>query len=378
MANEMERLIVSLEARTKAFENALIKADKVSQQRLKSIERQFAQTNKKLEKGLTFAGISGSLKGGAASIGGLLAADKIKNYADAWTEAGNKIAAASTVSGRSARSLDDINKIATDTRSGITETTDLYAKLLRSTKDVAKSEQEVATATEVVNKAFKAGGASASEQAAGVLQLSQALSSGVLQGDELRSLRENAPLIAQAIANEFQTTIGGLKQLGADGKLTVDRVFKAILDAKPLIDRAYGSTNATIAEGITLVNNSLTAFVGKLSEVSGVGGEVGRFLGTDLVNAIDGLADGLERLKRGDGVSYLGQVAEELNNINEILSRGGSAFGQITGLAKVGAAVGVGGPSSTITDMLDGMEKIPAAYKELSELNSAFDDFRST
>ncbi|TGS09320.1 phage tail tape measure protein, partial [Mesorhizobium sp. M4B.F.Ca.ET.190.01.1.1] len=112
-----------------------------------------------------------------------------------WTEAGNKIAASAVVSGRSARSLDDLNKIATDTRSGLTETVDLYAKLLRATAGVAKNEQQVADATEIVNKAFKAGGAEASEQAAGILQLSQALSSGILQGDELRSIRENAPII---------------------------------------------------------------------------------------------------------------------------------------------------------------------------------------
>lgn len=372
MATDLERLIVSLEARTKAFENALIKADKVSQQRLKSIERQFAQTNKKLEKGLTFAGIGGSLKGGVGAIIGSAAVNTVKNYADAWTEAGNKIAAASAVSGRSARSLDDINKIATDTRSGITETVDLYAKLLRSTKDVAKSEQEVATATEIVNKAFKAGGASASEQAAGVLQLSQALSSGVLQGDELRSLRENAPLIAQAIANEFETTIGGLKQLGADGKLTVDRVFKAILDAKPLIDRAYGSTNATIAEGISLVNNSLTAFVGKLSEVSGVGGEVGRFLGTDLVNAIDSLSKSLESLQGGGGAGYLGKIAEALNTINEYAQKLGGGIGDATGLSGLGSGLfGSLGSGDILKELDEAKEKIDKLFDRLERAAKA-------
>lgn len=322
MPTDMERMIVALEARTKAFENALIKSNKVAQTQLRSIERQFAQTNKKISKGLDFGGLSSGVRGGAAGFASAFAVDRIKDYADAWTVAGNKIAAASSVAGRAGRSLSDINKIATDTRSGITETADLYAKLLRATKDVAKSETEVATATEVINKAFKAGGASASEQAAGVLQLSQALSSGILQGDELRSIRENAPLIAQAIANEFKTTIGGLKQLGADGKLTVDRVFKAILDAKPQIDRAYGTTTATIAEGFTLVNNAVTEAIGKINAVTGAGTEVGKSL-SDVASIVNALGEAFETIAASPAGKFLGfldQVIDKLNPVKQALS----------------------------------------------------------
>jgi tape measure domain-containing protein len=315
MATDMERLVVSLEARVRGFQNDLAKANATAQKQLRSIETQFDKTNKKLGKGLKFGGVSGG--GLAAAAGGLFAADKIKDYADAWTVAGNKIAAASAVSGRAGRSLEDLNKIATETRSGITDTADLYAKLLRATSGVAKSEQEVADATEIVNKAFKAGGASASEQAAGVLQLSQALSSGVLQGDELRSIRENAPLIAQAIATEFQTTIGGLKQLGADGKLTVDRVFKAILNAKPVVDRAYGSTTATIADGFTLVENAVTQAVGKLNEATGAGKDVGETL-ADVASIIDTLSAafvGIAGSPAGKFLGFLNDVIKKLDPV---------------------------------------------------------------
>jgi tape measure domain-containing protein len=382
MATDLERLIVSLDAQTTKFERALTKANATARKQLTDIQRTFQDTNKKLNEGLSFGGLSfgglkggiDTLKGGAAGLAGAFAVDKIKDYADAWTEAGNKIAASGVVSGRSARSLDAINKIATDTRSGLTETVDLYAKLLRATANVAKNEQEVADATEIVNKAFKAGGAEASEQAAGILQLSQAFSSGILQGDELRSIRENAPLIAQAIANEFKTTIGGLKQLGADGKLSVDRVFKAILDAKPLIDKAFGATQATIGDNLTLVGNALTAFVGKLAEVSGVGSEVKNFLGHDLVGAIDSLSSALDGLKNGDGASYLGKIADALNTINEFAQKIGSGVGNLTGLNKIGPAIG----GNDFKAMLDGMDALVPARKELMALDSAFSDFRNS
>lgn len=382
MASDLERLVVALEARTTQFNNALNKANQVAKRQLGDIQKKFDDTNKKLGDGIKFGGFSvgglNDLKAGAAGLAGAFAVDKIKDYADAWTTAGNKIAASAVVSGRSARSLDDLNKIATDTRSGLTKTVDLYAKLLRATASVAKNEQEVATATEVVNKAFKAGGAEASEQAAGILQLSQALSSGILQGDELRSIRENAPLIAQAIANEFKTTIGGLKQLGADGKLSVDRVFKAILDAKPLIDKAFDSTQSTIGDNLTLVGNALTAFVGKLSDATGAGGAVKDFLGKDLVGAINGLSDGLDQLANSQGVKTLATIVEHLQKISDLLPGTGGAGGRAAFDANVDPNLLLGFPDTFGKMIGDMQDQFAPAHKEIDALNAAFSDFRSS
>jgi tape measure domain-containing protein len=202
-------------------------------------------------------------------LGGGLAARQIQQYADSWTSAGNQIRAAGEIAGLQGRSLEAINDIAGETRTGFRETVNLYARLLRAGKDVAKNEQEIATATEIVNKAFKAGGAAASEQAAGILQLGQALGSGVLQGDELRSLRENAPLLAQAIADEFGTTIGGLKDLGAAGVLTSERVFQAILKGQKKIDAAFDQTKVTISDAVVQLGNSTLEAVGKLDQATG-------------------------------------------------------------------------------------------------------------
>jgi tape measure domain-containing protein len=261
MATDIEKLLVQLSADIKGYESAMRRAQGVSDKSARQIERRFQSMGQRLD-GIG-RGAANSLIAPLGAIASTLAVREVIQYADAWTTAGNKLAAASEVAGRQARSLEDLNKIANDTRSGITETADLYAKLLRSTKDVAKSELEVASATAIVNKAFKAGGAAGSEQAAGILQLSQALGSGVLQGDELRSLRENAPLLAQAIAEAFDTNVAGLKKLGEQGELTSDRVFKAILAAGPQIESAFDRTNTTISEGITRVNNAFTQYIGQ-------------------------------------------------------------------------------------------------------------------
>lgn len=234
------------------------------------------------------------------AVGAYLSIKEVTQYADTWTQLGNSIAAASKISGLQSRSLEELNILANQSRSGIRETVELYARMMRSTAGVAKSEKDVAQATDTVNKAFKAGGAAATEQAAGIMQLGQALGSGFLQGDELRSLRENAPLLAQAIADEFKTNIAGLKDLGAEGKLTSERVYKAILSAQKNIDAIYATTSATIADGLTRVKNAMTEYVGGADQTLGAT--------TVINNALVKLADNF------------GQVADVVMNFVAIIA----------------------------------------------------------
>lgn len=380
MATDLEKLVVALEAKTTQFNNALNKANRTAQTQLKRIETQFAQTNKKLSLSASFSGlgnnVGGLVKRGAAGLAAAFAVDKIKDYADAWTEAGNKIAATSAATGIQARSMDDIVRLAAKSRSGLIETVDLYTKLLRATQGVAKSEQEVADATDIVNKAFKAGGAGASEQAAGILQLSQALGSGVLQGDELRSLRENAPILAKAIADEYGTNIAGLKKLGAEGALTSERVFQAILKAGPQIQKQFDATTATIGDNIGQVNTALTAFVGKLSDAIGAGGAVKQFLGQDLVGAINGLSTALDQLRNSQGVKTIETIVENLQKLEDLLT-GSSAGSRAAFNQNVDHNLLIGFPD-TVKQMLDGMDKLVPARKEIEDLNGAFADFRDS
>lgn len=258
--NKLAKQLAAAEARTiraaQRAEAAFQKSNQKSAESFRKIDRAAQNTEREVARSF------GRIERLAGTLVGAFSAREIIAYADAWTTAGNKINAAEKVAGRSARSLEEINDLATSSRGALTETADLYAKLLRATAAFAKSERDVARATELVNKAFTAGGAAASERQAGILQLSQGLSSGLLQGDELRSVRENAPILAQAIADEFNTTIGGLKDLGAEGEITAERVFAAIIKAGPRIEEAFAATNATIGDGFTRLRNALTEYVG--------------------------------------------------------------------------------------------------------------------
>lgn len=373
MASEVERLVVALEAKVTQFNNALNKANRTAQTQLKRIESQFAQTNKKLTLNI------GGLSAGAGAFGAALGANQIKQYADAWTEAGNKIKSTSVATGVQARSLSELNDLANKSRSGFTETVDLYTKLLRATKGVAQSEDEVAKATDIVNKAFKAGGAAASEQAAGILQLSQALGSGVLQGDELRSLRENSPLLAKAIADEFGTTIAGLKKLGAEGELTSDRVFKAILKAGPQVEKQFAATTATIADGFELVSNAATKFVGKLNDTTGAGNAVGDLL-KDLATIIENFGSALDFAASVPGGKFLGWLNDVIQRFEPLHA----AFNTLSD-PKLGEAIEGLGKRNIAGDLAGSTKQILAlfdAYRGGLETLSpdklkAFDELRA-
>lgn len=322
MATDLERLVVQLSADVKGYERAMNKAIGTTQKRASEIERRFAAMNSKVER--SFAGmgsrisssLDSALRSTVALAGTALGVSEIVKYADAWTEAGNKIGAAATSAGVQARSLNQLKDGANGARTAFGDYVDLYARLIRSASGVAQSEQEIATATDIVSKAFKAGGASAQEQAAGILQLGQALGSGVLQGDELRSLRENAPILAKAIADEFKVSIAGLKQLGAEGKLTSDRVFKAILNAQKPIEAQFKATNSTISDAMTRINNEFTAYIGNADSSAGATGK--------LVEALNFLADNFKEV---------GNVVLEFVTL---------LVGALTGRALVGLVAGLG------------------------------------
>lgn len=271
MVDKSDDLIIQVAADTAALRRSWAKVESEVNGLSNKVNRRFHSMGRQIDK--TFENVGRNmvrqLTGPLAGIGSVLAVREVARYADSWTEAGNKIAAAGSVVGMAGRSLEDVRKIADDSRAGFNDTVQLYSRLLRSAGDVANSENEVARATEIVNRAFKAGGAAASEMSAGVLQLSQGLASGLLQGDELRSVRENAPLLADAIADYFGTTIGGLKKLGAEGELTSDKIFKAILSAGSKVDRAFATTNATIADSVTRVQNALTQYIGSADQGAG-------------------------------------------------------------------------------------------------------------
>ena len=143
---------------------------------------------------------------------------------------------------------------------------------------------------EIMAEAYAVGGASAAEMSTSMYQLTQALGSGVLQGDELRSVREGAPLAYKAIEEFAQgvlKTDESLKELAADGKITSEMVVAAIMQEGKALDKAFSQTTQTFGQTLDQIKNTaLYAFQ-----------PVMKMLTNDLTEAVEsGLVEKFEML----------------------------------------------------------------------------------
>ena len=156
-----------------------------------------------------------------------------------------------------------ILQMANDTRSGYAETVDLMSKLTMS--GAFDSTAHVMDMTESINKAIRIGGGTDEMNKSAMLQLSQALGSGVLQGDELRSLSENAPYMMKVLADGLGVARGELKQMGADGELTTDVVIQAFENQRDVINSTFENIPRTWGDVTTKLGNSWTNFMQHLA-----------------------------------------------------------------------------------------------------------------
>lgn len=146
---------------------------------------------------------------------------------------------------------------------------DSVAKLTMLAGDAFSGLEEATRFSEILNKNFKVGGASAEEQAAAMYQLTQAMASGRLQGDEFVSIRENAPLLAQAIAKAMNVSMGELKELSSDGAITADVIKRAMFESADEIETRFNKIPKTFSDLKTeLVNTLILGLQNPLSNLT--------------------------------------------------------------------------------------------------------------
>lgn len=161
--------------------------------------------------------------------------------------------------------LDTANR----TRASLESTASLYVSTSRALKDYVYTQQEILKFTEATNNAMTIGGVGAQQQAAALMQLSQALGSGVLQGDEFKSIAEAAPILLDTIAEYMGKSRAEIKKLGSEGKLTADVIFKAISGASEKFGEQAAKMPMTMGQALTVFSNNWQSMVSKLLNDSG-------------------------------------------------------------------------------------------------------------
>lgn len=144
------------------------------------------------------------------------------------------------------RSLDALYKTTQETGLGFQSAADSFARLARNADALGASRESILKLSETIQKLGAVSGASRGEIASGLIQLSQALASGKLNGDELRSIMENMPALAKAIADGLGISVGQIRALGAAGELTSAKVFDAILKASAKANEEFANLPDTV------------------------------------------------------------------------------------------------------------------------------------
>lgn len=242
----------------------LLTSQRQLDQRLRNMEGGFNRTTNAVngtERSMA------SLSRVAASLTAYLSASAIASYAEAWTVLNNKlvnsIKAGETLAVVNQRVFD----IAQNSRSSLDGIATLYSRLERAMRSAGLSGQELGQITTTISKAMTVSGATAAESEGALVQLSQALASGVLRGQEFNSMSEQAPALMKGLADSLGVSIGELRKMAGEGKLTTDVLLKAFREMGPTIEREFANTTQTMSQSLQIASNNITKFFGENTTV---------------------------------------------------------------------------------------------------------------
>lgn len=206
---------------------------------------------------------NGSLKTLIGTVASLAAVKKGMDIADSYTNTNARLGMITSSPAEQAALQNDIFASANRSRGSYTETANAVAKMRMLAGDSFGSNQEAIGFTELLNKSLKVSGAGQAEQSAAFLQLTQAMAAGKLQGDEFRSVMENAPMVADAIAKYMGKSKGELKELSSQGLITSDIIKNAMFNAADDINGKFNSMPMTFADVWNQIKNTgMQAFGG--------------------------------------------------------------------------------------------------------------------
>ena len=240
---------------------------------VETYERKVEQLNSELEQ---TDGKASAAAGGLGKIGSVLAgfaslsfAKSMLDTADAMQSINAQVRQVVSSESEYLAIQRQLLDVANNTRASLESTANLYVSTSRALKDYGYTQQEILTFTEATNNAMAIGGVQAQQQAAALMQLSQALGSGVLQGDEFKSIAEAAPILLDTIAEYMGKSRAEIKKLGSEGQLTADVIFKAISGASEKFSEQAAKMPMTMGQALTVFSNNWQSMVSKLLNDSG-------------------------------------------------------------------------------------------------------------
>ncbi|AYJ98634.1 tape measure protein [Klebsiella pneumoniae] len=242
----------------------LLVAQQRVNQRLDLMERGFDGTTRAVnnaERSMS------SLSGVAVALAAALSVKQVSEYADAWATVNNKLANSLRPNEQLADVTERVFNITQQTRGSLDATASLYARLERATRQYGTSADDLSKLTTIINQGFVVSGATAQEAENAIIQLSQGLASGALRGEEFNSVNEQGNRLIVALADSMGVSIGEMRNMAAQGKLTTDVVVNGLLSQGVVIGKEFANTTTTISQALQVAGNNVTKFFGENSTV---------------------------------------------------------------------------------------------------------------
>ncbi|SSU48336.1 Phage-related minor tail protein [Acinetobacter baumannii] len=252
---------------------------------LDSIERKGDYASKSMES------LSVATRALAGHMAGLLTVGSAISKMDTYTGLQNRLKLVTNNQAELNKATEDTFRIAQKTYSAWDSVLQVYQRFSDNAKTLNLTMVDTARLTETVSKAVAISGASAQAADAALVQFGQALASGTLRGEELNSVMEQTPALAKAIAQGMGITVGQLRSVAAEGKITSQEIVKALRNVEKDVDTLFAKTDITIGQSLTLLNNEITKFVGEAGKGSGAAQVLAGSIQT-LASNLDLIADG--------------------------------------------------------------------------------------
>jgi tape measure domain-containing protein len=304
-----------------------------------------------------------SLRGLIVTVVAGEAISKLAEYSDGYTNLIGKLKLTSNSQTELLRTEQALFDVAQRTRADLASTGNLYTRLAQTAGQYGIAQTDILPIIETFNKTLLLSGANAQEGGAAIRQFSQALGSGKLAGDELRSIGENASVFFTKLNKYVPEANGNLRAFAAQGGLTAKIVARATLAMQEEVDKSFGKLPLTIGQSLTLINNAAMRFFGQLSLEVGTGGGISQGLAA--------IAANFETIAKSVGVaaaSVIGFVAAlgTASAVSSLAAVGATALeasGRLALLAKTGSAIGpIMVTAGTATQVFSGATSIATGF----------------
>ena len=251
-------------------------------------------------RGLTAS--SSALGGALGGIGASLAAKEILTLTDRYKTLQGQLALVSSSNAEAAQTFETLRTMSNNTGSSLEATVKLYTRFSNATRGAGFSQDQLLKATDAVNKAFLVSSATTQEATAASVQLSQAMASGTLRGEELNSVMEQAPRITRALSEYLGVATGQIRAMAAEGKITSEIVMNALLKSLSSLNKEVATMPLRFEQASQALKNNFLAVIGQVNV-------------DPVIDSVKTLADTLADPKASEGVQSISSALVSLVSV---------------------------------------------------------------